>query len=90
MQEELSTKNPEIAAQVKAELKPGDASAQADAAAATSAAGTKAVLASQLEIAKGLEKLGEEPKYFGIPQSKLLMGGLAVLFFLLTILILKP
>jgi hypothetical protein len=90
MQADLSAKNPEIAAQVNAELKPGNAAAQADAAAATSAAGTKAVLASQLEIAKGLEKLGEEPKYFGIPQSKLLMGGLAFLFFLLTILILKP
>jgi hypothetical protein len=89
-QEEVARANPEIAAQVNAELKPGNASAQADAAAATSAAGTKAVLESQVEIAKGLEKLGQEPKYFGIPQSKLVMGGLAVLFFLLTILILKP
>ena len=90
-QEQAAAKaNPEIAAQVNAELNPGNAAAQADAAAATSAAGTKAVLESQVEIAKGLEKLGQEPKYFGVPQSKLVMGGIAFFFFLLTILILKP
>jgi hypothetical protein len=89
-QEKASKMYPEIAAQVTADLKPGDAAAQADAATATTVEGTKAVLASQVEIAKGLEKLGEEPKYFGIPQSKLIMGMIAVFFFLITILILKP
>lgn len=89
-QQKLSGKYPEITSQVQAEIKPGDAAAQADAAAATSQAGTEAVLASQNEIAKGLEKLSEEPKYFGVPQSKLIMGMIAVFFFLITILILKP
>lgn len=89
-QEKASNMYPEILAQVTAEIKPGDSAAQADAAAAVSVEGTKAVLASQVEIAKGLEKLGDEPKYFGIPQSKLIMGGIALFFFLITILILKP
>jgi len=89
-QEELSKQNPEIAAQVNAQLKPDNAAAQADAAAATSEAGTKAVLESQNEIAKSIEKLSQEPTYFGIPQSKLMMGVLGFFFFILTILILKP
>lgn len=89
-QKELSENNPEIAAQINAELKPGNAAAQADAAAAVSSQGTEAVLASQNEIAKGIEKLSQEPTYFGIPQSKLLMGMLGLFFFLMTIMILKP
>jgi hypothetical protein len=89
-QEKASKMYPEIASQVAADLKPGDAAAQADAATATTIEGTKAVLASQNEIAKGIEKLSEEPVYFGIPQSKFIMIGIAIFFFLMTIMILKP
>ena len=89
MQKEAAKNNPDIAAQIQAGLKPTDAAAQADAAAATSSEGTQAILASQNEIAKGLEKMSEEPKYWGIPQTKILIMGAGLLFFLLIILIMK-
>ena len=89
-QQEAATKYPDQAPEVNATLHPDDSAAQAAEATAKAEAGTAAVLESQNQIAKGIEKLGEEPVYFGIPQSKLVMAVIAVFFFLMTIMILKP
>jgi len=89
-QQEAASKYPEQAAEVNATLHPGDPAAQAAEATAKTEQSTQALLQSQNEIAKGIEKLSQEPVYFGIPQSKLILIGISIFFLLVTIMILKP
>ena len=76
IQQEQMKANPEIAAQIDVGLHPDSAKAQSENAAATSQAGTEALLSQQNAIAEGLEQLSN-PKIFGIPQMYFI--GLVVL-----------
>jgi hypothetical protein len=89
-QQEASTKYPEQAAEVNATLHPEDPAAQAAEASAKTKQSTQAIIQSQNELAKGIEKLSQEPVYFGIPQSKLIMIVISIFFLLVSIMILKP
>jgi len=89
VQKEAAVKNPEIAAQVNAQLKPDDPAAQAAAEGAKATQTTEAIMKQNEAVLDAVKQLGEEPKIMGIPQTKFITYAVGVLFFFLFILIIK-